>query len=446
MIIKNGKVAFPGANNFKRIDIKINDGKIAEFSSDLKDDDCIDARGVFVLPGGIDPHVHFDEPGFTDREDFYHGSCAAASGGITTVIDMPCTSIPPVINKENLLHKLNIIKRKSLIDFGLFGGISGQSYPEYKKNMQELSDYVLGFKTYFISGMESFHRLNHYQFLNILKQSGEINRPVLLHAEDLEYVNEATEIEMEKGKGWKNYYNSRPEIAELLAVQNAITLAEDTKTDLYIVHLGTAQAAGLLKDKQNISGETAPHYLEFDVDDLERIGSSLKTAPVVKSAYNKEQLWDLLRDGVINFVASDHAPAPAKHKNTGSVWTDYSGIPGTGTLLPYIFSQGFINGKLSLDRMLEVISENSAKRYGIFDRKGSIEIGKDADLVLINPDEKWTVRGEEFYSKGKITPFEGMEFQGKVIKTIVRGKVVFDSNKGIVEKAGFGSFIKSSPR
>lgn len=442
MIIRNGKLALPYENDFLARDLKIERGKIVQIGQELKGKPEIDATGLFIFPGGIDPHVHFDEPGYTQREDFYHGSCASASGGITTVIDMPCTSIPPVTNKKNLEYKLSIIRKKSVIDFGLFGGVSGRSFEQdYEKDMYELADYVLGYKTYFVSSMKSFPPVDHYQLLQILKTAREVGRPVLLHAEDLQYISSAEQVEKKKGLSFINYYNSRPEIAEILALQAGITLAMEVGADLHFVHLSTASAAKLLSGNKRITGETAPHYLEFNIDDMKKMGSVLKTAPVVKREGNADGLWSLLKNGTIDFVASDHAPASADEKNTGNIWKDYAGIPGTATLFPYLFSEGFVKRKITLKHFLEVTSENAARRYGIFDRKGSIEIEKDADLVLVDPCQTLTVRGKDFYSKGKLTPFEGMKFNGKVVKTLVQGEVVYDYQQGILAEPGFGHFL-----
>ncbi|MDO9548664.1 MAG: amidohydrolase family protein [Candidatus Marinimicrobia bacterium] len=442
MIIKNGKIAFSGEKYFHSRDLKIEQGKIAEIGSNLLGETEIDADGLQIFPGAIDPHVHFDEPGYTDREDFYHGSCAAASGGVTTVIDMPCTSVPPVTNIKNLKQKLEIVRQKSVVDFGFFGGVSGQCFDgNFQKYMTELADYVLGFKTYFISGMNSFSRLDLNQFQQVLKIAKELNRPALLHAEDYEMVTTAEASARVKGSGWHNYYNSRPEAAEIIAVRNSVEIAEEIGAELHIVHIGTAEAAKLLSGKNKITGETAPHYLEFSYDDLERIGGALKTAPVVKSPGNADGLWQALMDGTLDFVASDHAPALENQKNTGSAWNDYSGIPGTGTLFPYLYSEGFVKRNIGLNRFLKITAENAAWRYGLFDRKGSIEIGKDADLALVDPNARWTVNGRDFISKGKITPFEGMTFQGRVVKTIIRGQVVFDREKGITAQPGFGKFL-----
>jgi dihydroorotase-like cyclic amidohydrolase len=229
----------------------------------------------------------------------------------------------------------------------------------------------------------------------------------------------------------------------MLAVLAAVELARETGADLHIVHVGTAAAAEIVGQSQ-ATCETAPHYLAFTLDDFERLGAALKITPPLKPAPNRDRLWELLARGTIGFVASDHAPCPAHEKETGSIWTDYGGIPGTGTMLPYLFSEGYLRGRLSLSRLLEVIAASNAQRYGLDDRKGAIAVGKDADLVLVDPRASWTVRGARFLSKGKITPFEGTTFQGRVQTTLVRGTVVYDADRGIVAPPGHGHWLRRS--
>lgn len=305
----------PDEEEPKKFDIEIRGEKIARIGRDLaEDDDTVDASGLLVLPGGIDPHVHFDDPGYTHREDFYHGTCAAASGGITTAIDMPCTSIPPVTNLENLKHKLSVIEKKAVVDYGLYGGASCQSFEEgFSLYMEELSTRVMGFKTYFISGMESFGRLNHYQFKTVLEKAAELGVPVLLHAEDYDYVTAATSIVEREGNTPRHYYLSRPETAEHIATAAAAEIAAAVGADLHIVHVSSADTIEILNAK-GVTAETAPHYLEFDIEDFEKTGSALKTTPPVKSPPNKHDLWRLLSNGRIRFVASDHAPCPESEK------------------------------------------------------------------------------------------------------------------------------------
>ncbi len=444
MILRNGLVVLPGEEAPQLLDIVVQKGVIAELTQNApptKDHADYDMRGKFIFPGAIDPHVHFDDPGYTYREDFLTGTSFAAQGGVTTVIDMPCTSIPPVTDRRSLTEKLEHINQKAIVDYGLFGGVSQQSFDEdFPNNLISMHQDILGVKTYFLSGMDSFRHLDHYSFKRVLIEAKNLNIPVLLHAEDRSYVLKATEHEMEVGDSPRHYYNSRPETAENLAVISAMLLQRETDADLHIVHIGSAKAASLLSPP-NFTGETCAHYLEFNIEDFESIGSPLKCAPVVKSSTNAFDLWGLLRNKMISFVASDHAPSPKEEKNTGSIWTDYGGMPGTGLMMPFMFSEGYTKNLLSLDRLTEVTSLEAAKRYRIDDRKGSIELGKDADFCIIDPDMTWTIRGKEFLSKGKITPFEGREFVGRVVATFVRGRVVYILGKGIATEPGWGQLL-----
>jgi dihydroorotase-like cyclic amidohydrolase len=346
---------------------------------------------------------------------------------------------------ENLTTKLAVISRRAVIDYGLYGGVSGQTFEaDARTVIESLAPHVLGFKCYFISGMETFTRVDHWQFEELLRIAGSVDRPVLLHAEDFDYVTHATEHALAAGDGPAAYHDSRPAQAEVLAVLAAAELARIAKADLHIVHVSTGRAAEIIHGTPGVTGETGPHYLAFSLSDFIELGSPLKVTPPVKPKPNREELWRALADGSLSFVASDHAPAPARQKHTGSIWTDYAGIPGSGTLLPYLFSEGYRGGRLSLQQLLAVTSGNAAVRYGIADRKGALEVGRDGDCVLVDPDAEWTVRGEQFLSKGKITPFEGMTLRGRIRKTVVRGTVVYDSERGICVQPGFGQQLRRS--
>ncbi|HPJ26228.1 MAG TPA: dihydroorotase family protein [Synergistaceae bacterium] len=447
MILRGGMLALPGENVPFRGDLRITGEKIAEIGEklDYPGEEVLSVEGLLLLPGGVDPHVHFDDPGYTSREDFYCGSAAALSGGITTVIDMPCTSKPPVTGKNNLREKLGVVERKSLVDFGLFGGVCAQSFDlALSTALEDLAPHVCGFKVYFISGMKSFERLNLWQYRTLLEKTRQLGKPVLIHAEDYEYIHIATAIAARKGDSPYHYYSSRPEEAEILGVAPAIALAEMAEAPAHVVHIGTARAAtylAYLGTPGRITGETAPHYLAFDLEDFERIGSPLKVTPPVKSPGNREDLWKLLAGGTLSFVASDHAPCTEKEKKTGSIWTDYSGIPGTGTLLPFMISEGYLEGRLTLRRLVEVTSSRAAMRYGLLS-KGALEPGKDADITFVDLHRTWTVRGKEFLSRGKITPFEGKTFQGRVVRTMLRGKTVYQEEKGICAAPGSGRFLR----
>ena len=473
MRIVNGLLALPGEPEPVPADLLIHDGRIASVTKRAgprtpvtttagSPGDVFDARGMLVLPGAIDPHVHFNDPGYTEREDFLHGTSAAASGGVTTVIDMPCTSVPPVTSLKNLETKLAAIGGQAVVDYGVYGGVRGRPAAAGEASasreasaageadidvaarcVRELAPSVLGFKCYFASGMESFPRVTNYELASLLEVAREANRPVLLHAEDHDYVRGATAAARARGSLPRDYHDSRPQPAETLAVLAACELAAAAGAELHIVHVSTARAARLIAEAPHVTAETAPHYLAFSLSDFEVMGSALKVTPPVKPEPNREHLWRALADGLLDFAGSDHAPAPTAAKQTGSIWSDYAGIPGTGTLLPYLYSEGYARGRLSLERLLAVTSGNAARRFGLHDRKGSIEPGMDGDLVVIDPAADWTVRGESFLSKGRLTPFEGHTFAGRVVATIVRGTVVYESGRGVVAPAGYGRLQRS---
>jgi allantoinase len=453
-VIINATVSNGTGNEMETCHIIMDGEKIREIlpqsSKYPSDAQVIDAKDMLVLPGAIDPHVHFNTPGYTEREDFEMGTKSAAAGGVTTVIDMPDTSIPCVTDKKNLDAKLSVIEKMAVVDFALWGGVSGNIYREgnWQRSMRDLKQAgVVGFKSYLISGMAGFAHLLPLDLIEVMRFAKELGSIVGLHAEDRELVVSLQALMQTSGRrDPMAYYEARKDPAEENGARFGVAIARETGTSLHIVHVGSAGAglaiAEAKKDGFDITGETCAHYLEFNCDDLEKFGSVLKTAPVVKTKKDNAKLWEFIGDGTLDFFASDHAPCSKADKETGSIWTDYGGISGTEVLLPYAFSEGYAKGRLTLAKLVEVTSKNAAKRFHLYPRKGEIAAGSDADLVLIDPKKKWKVKGEKFESKGKLTPFEGMEFTGKVVRTIVRGQTVYEDGKGVVAKAGYGKWIR----
>jgi allantoinase len=434
-------------NQTTSVDIGIDGGKIIKIARVVGDrsDQLIDAKGKFVMQGAIDPHVHFDEPGFTEREDFAHGSASAAAGGVTTVIDMPCTSLPPVTNLSSLKNKLEVIKGKSFVDYALFGGISG-STKDFLKKMKELEGWVVGYKIYDTPSIKTLKRVNRGQMYDILKNCEKV---VALHAEDLETVLYFTK----KYKGKKDasfWAKSRPSTAELISVSSALAIAKETKGKLHIVHLSSREGSREVKrgkaEGVDISAETCPHYLLLNKKDLEEKGVIAKTTPPIRNKKDNETLWKMLDQGVIDFVASDHAASNWElDKKDKSIWEAYSGIAGVETLLPLIISEGFNKQRISLEKMVNALSRNAAKRYGLFPKKGSISIGTDADLLLIDLKKEWVFDASEMKSKCKFSPFDGWKMKGKIEKTILRGNVIFTEGR-VVGKKGYGNLFLEENR
>jgi allantoinase len=402
----------------------------------------IDVEGRWLLPGAIDGHVHFDDPGFTHRENFATGTTAAAAGGVTTVIDMPCTSVPPVTDVASMDRKLKVIAQKASVDFALWGGVRGNGYcaDAMKRSLQSLySCGVRSIKTYLVSGMPSFEDLAIEQLREVMVAAADIGMTVGVHAEDKRLVIEGTEREMaaadrDAPAAWAR---ARSAEAEAKGIATCIELAEATRARVHVVHVACGEGVRLLREAKArrvpITAETCPHYLAFTIDDLVRMGSVLKTAPVVKSAADRDALWEGIADGTIDMVATDHAPGQwPQEKQSGSIWTDHGGVPGVELLLPFLLSEGVAKGRIGLARLLELLCSEPARIHGLESLKGSLQPGMDADFVAVDPAAKWTVQAEQLLTRQKYTPFEGMELSGRVMRTFVRGHEVFAQGRGMI--------------
>jgi len=410
-----------------------------------KEIEVIDLHGKLLIPGCIDAHVHFNDPGFTDREDFTSGTTAAACGGITTIIDMPCTSIPAVTNCENLKKKLAVIKPKAVVDFALWGGIKKNDVPLNNEMIRELWNAgVVGFKIYTISGMETFAALSYNDIENVFKQFPEIL--FAFHAEDENIINNSIgKLTYEQMKLSENYVKTRPIKAEVEAVRNILS-SLGKKNKVHFVHISSKGAAKLiLKSKKqfDVTFESCPHYLQFTSEDLPILKGRLKTAPPVKYEEDKDFLRNCLKTGTLDFVTTDHAGCNYKSGKTFDDFSKvYNGIPGTELMIPYLLSEFYLKEKVDLKTIIKLTSGNAAKRYGLYPKKGSLQIGTDADFTIIDLNKPYLVDETHIHSKGKYSPFNNTEFSCSIDKTIVRGKIVFDSEKGILQKPGYGKFIR----
>ena len=412
----------------------------------------IDAKGNIVFPGFIDPHVHFDDPGFTEREDFETGTRSAAAGGITTIIDMPCTSIPPVTNGSNFDNKLNIVKPKAYVDFAFWGGVTPEQVEsgEYKKSLKELKDRgIIGVKFYTISGMELYPRMPVPNMDKAFRLMKELNLVCAVHAEDYYLVDYYSRLMQEMGRedpeSWSlgRTYEAEPE-----AIWSVVGITEKVGNKLHIVHLSTKAGLDIIRWAKtrglNVSTETCPQYLIFTAEDFKKTGSILKIAPPLRKKEDREELWKGLKDGSIDFICTDHAAGKyPEEKSSPNIWKNYAGIPGTQLAVPVMLHYGYHKGKLSLGEIQKLMSENAAKRYGLYPQKGIIKIGSDADLTVIDLEKEWVINPSGLESKGKYSPFFGKRIKGKVYMTMVRGEVVYREDKGIIGTKGYGKLTKS---
>jgi len=448
-----------GGNEVQDVEIVVDDGRFEEIlpagtETAAGGEQWVNLRGALALPGVIDGHVHFDDPGFTHREDFASGTAAAAAGGVTCVVDMPCTSLPPITDTEALPTKVRAIQTRAHVDFMLWGGVSGNSmaHEDWRENLADLVEAGVGaIKVYCLSGMESFNGLDYGQIREVLEAAEELGIPVGVHAEDSTIVRELTAgVRNQNGNSPADYAASRPTLAEVAAVRELIEASRSTGGRVHIVHLSSGAALDLItearRDGVAITAETCPHFLQFTMDDLISQGSLLKTAPVVKSMADRERLWQGLADREISFVATDHAPGQwPEEKNTGSIWTDYGGVPGVETLLPYLYSEGVSAGRINLEQLVKLTASHPARFFGVENRKGAFREGHDADFVVFDESVRWEVIGSELHNLNRYTPFEGHELTGRVRATYVRGQAVFErkpDGRELFAPAGCGRWIQ----
>ncbi len=414
LVIKNCRLVDKSGEFY----IKINDGKIEDISKNpIKADEYIDVKNNYILPGFIDPHVHFRDPGLTQKEDFKTGSLSAANGGFTTVIDMPNT-LPKTNTYKALKEKIKIANEKSVVNFELQAGHN--SLDEMEK-MTELNP--ISFKVFMdLESDESLEEI--FSNLGRLKESGKYNGLVCVHCEKQSIVSEETEKLKQKDENKAiDYSYARPAKSEDESVAQAIELAGKNNLRLHICHLSSRKSLSLAKSAsktQAVSWEFTPHHLLLDNSAFNIYGTFIKTNPPLREKQDSVRISDLDSNSIIG---TDHAPHTLEDKTKG-VWQSSPGIPNLETVVPLLLTE--VNkGNLDLKIIPKILSENAAKAYGL-ENKGEIAIGKDADFTVIDLKQEGTFDITTFKTKAEYSPFDGWKYIGMPIMTIVNGKTVMD--------------------
>ena len=400
--------------NAEKVCLGIKDGKIFSIKKlPSTADRTIDLDGKIVLPGLIDAHVHFRDPGLTDKEDFHTGSAAAAAGGFTTVLDMPNT-LPPTNTPEEYNKKIMIAENKSLVDFGLHAGVSDLGGIDELAKLKPASFKIFMDVVGHDSLMEAFSKINEVQGDHLIS----------LHAEDGKIVRQCTELAKKEGSDPDLYAQARPPEAEIKAVEIGLKLAKKYHQRIHFCHVSTKKSLKLIKEAQNgglaITSEITPHHLFLDSSYLKSFGNQAKTNPPLRDKGNH---LDLTKLPDLNIIGTDHAPHTLEEKGR-NVWDAPPGVPGLETILPLLLTQ-LNKGKLSLNDLKRLLCENPAKIFNI-PNKGFIMEGMDADLVVVDLDKESVIDPENFKSKAKYSPFEGFKVKGMPIMTMVRGEIVMD--------------------
>jgi allantoinase len=417
----------------RQADVLIQDGRIQAIlppGQARAADSVFDARGLHVLPGVVDAHVHFNEPGRTEWEGFLSGTTAAAAGGVTTVCDMPLNCHPPTLDSRALALKRSAIAEHAVVDYALWGGV----VPDSLDHIGELQrDGVVGIKAFMCdSGLAEFPHVDEFSLVDAMQRCAESSPGILLalHAEDaMETQRRGERARSEGRRAALDWAASRPPSTELSAVRAAMEAARTMGARLHFVHISTAGAARLIAEArsagQDVSVETCPHYLLLDESDLERLGAFGKCAPPLRSRQEVEDLWQAVLDGAIDWIASDHSPCPPTMKHTDDIWSAWGGLGGVQTLLPALLSEGVHARGLSLPKLVSLIAGGPARRLGLYPRKGVLDPGSDADLVLVDLARDWTLQVADLRTRWPVNPFVGRSFRGQVIATLVRGTIVW---------------------
>jgi allantoinase len=371
----------------------------------------IDATGLTVLPGAIDAHVHFDAPGRDDWEGWQTGSLAAAAGGVTTVIDMPIDSDPPTLDAAAVQAKRAVATASSLIDFALWGGLVPQNVAALDDLLQSG---VVGLKAFMCdSGWPAFPRCDAEVLSQGMAAAAQAGLPVAVHCEDPAYFG------ADEG--------DRPEAAEVAAVETAGTAAASVGARLHVVHCSSARAAVRAKQWASVTVETCPHYLMLADVDVARLGAEAICYPPIRDSDNQARLWDVVRNGTIDSVASDHSPCPLSLK-VGP--RPFPGIAGVQTTLSLLLS----SPGLSLPEVSRLRTA-AARLFGL-PRKGEVAPGYDADLALVDLDATWTVNAATLRDRQRRSPFCGAVLQGVVQATLVRGELVYEAGRQTSDPIG----------
>ena len=373
----------------------------------------LDATGLLVLPGVVDAHVHFNEPGRTTWEGWATGSRAAVAGGVTTVCDMPLNSTPPLVTAAAFDAKRAAAEAQSLCDFAFWGGL----VPGHLDDLEALAERgVIGFKAFLSgSGIDDFPKADLATLKAGMKKSAALGLPVSVHAEfDQDLPVTGTSV--------RAYLDSRPIAAEVAAIAAALELAGETGCALQVVHVSSIEGLERIAEAKrrgvDVTAETCPHYLLLTGDDMERIGAPAKCAPPMRDESNRRALWQALRQGLVDTIGSDHSPSPPEMKQHADFFQVWGGIASVQHLLPLLLDAG-----LEPDACAALTATQPARRFRL-PGKGRIELGADADLTLVDPAAPWTLTRDTLLARHPVSPYLGRSLHTQVRHTFVRGTAV----------------------
>ncbi|MGC1121818.1 MAG: dihydroorotase [Candidatus Methanofastidiosia archaeon] len=446
LTIRNGKIF--SESRLVRANFIIENGKIKTITRGTvpSSDQTIDATDTIIIPGGIDVHTHIEDLIYQYREDYVTGTRAAAAGGITTVLEMPL-GIEGKSPCDVFDMQLESMNRKSLVDFGIIGA---GGYPSINHIPALARRGCIGFKTFMTNPppeeteLQDLTAENDCLLLRIFSEIAKTGLVASVHAEnDTIIAGEIARLQSEGRTDFSAHTESRPPIAEDEACLRALLFAHHTHVRLNLVHMSSKEAFSYIRQAKtygvDVTCEITPHHLFLTSEDGEKIGPWAKVDPPLRPPDHVEAAWDALRTGTIDMVASDHSPYADYEKSSDNIFECASGTPGIQTLLPLLID-AYTHHNLPLTQLVSLTSTNPAKRFNLYPRKGSIAVGSDADLILINPRAQYTLTNQSIISKPNLTIFNGRTLTGTIQTTILRGSIIYHDGT-LTQKEGYGEFV-----
>ena len=440
--IRSERVVLP--QGVRPATIVVHDGRIAavgDYGERPAGAREMDVGAQVVIPGLVDTHVHINDPGRAEWEGFEHATRAAAAGGVTTLVDMPLNSVPPTTSVAGLEKKREAARGRCYVDVGFWGGVvAGNAL-----HLAPLAAAgVLGFKCFLTpSGVEEFGHVSEADLREALPLVAALHLPLLAHAELpalLEDPLAPADGIARDPRRYSTWLNSRPDASECAAIEMLARLAVEFGARIHIVHLATANALPAIRSARAagaaLTVETCPHYLTLAAEDIVDGATAFKCAPPIRSRDNRERLWTALTAGAIDLIATDHSPAPPalKHLDDGDFVRAWGGIASLQLGLSIVWTGAAERG-IPVERVAAWLAERPARLAGLA-TKGAIAVGRDADLVVWDPDQETIVDARSLQHRHPITPYDGRRLRGGVVTTILRGQTVFDRGEFVSSPIG----------
>ncbi|MGO2243347.1 MAG: allantoinase AllB [Halomonas sp.] len=444
LVIINGSIV--SHETTQQAAIAIRAGKIiaiGEESSMPPAKEVLNAQGMHLLPGAIDVHVHFREPGYTHKETWESGTAAAAMGGVTTVFDMPNTN-PPTATPEAFAEKLALAEQQAYVDFGIYGLMAEDNVDQ----LEALAESgVIGFKCFMGNTFGNLPSPSTGAMLEAFERVAPYGLRTSLHAETASIM--AWRYERLRAAGRNDamaHVAARPDVVAVEAVSRAAILAEWTGARIHVLHVSSAAELRPMREAKqrgvDITSETCPHYLMMDTRDYATLGSLMRVNPPIREAGDSKALWEAVRDGTVDMIATDHAPHTPNEQYKEVIWEADCGFPGVETQMPLMLT-AVSEGRITLQEYVRISAVAPAKAWGLYPHKGALTVGADADIAIVDLERQDVIDQESLHShRARATPFHGWSVKGIPVHTLVRGRFVMRDRTLQSEAKGSGQSVK----